>query len=101
MESLARMKSKLTQLKGPQVPAAIPLLGDAVGSRDEGRVITEMLFKDLTSHSLMPAQWVPQAPLLTNLRAPEYSYRIWLVLKRLLNMLLGATARILKTSDSL
>lgn len=74
-------KSKLTQLKGPPTPAAIPLLGDPVESRDEGRVINEMLFKDLTWHSLMPVMWVPQAPFLDNLRAPVYLFqnRIWLV----------------------
>lgn len=54
--------------KRPLAPAATPLLGDAVGSRDEERVINkEMLFKGLTSHSLMRFLSVPQAALLDNL----------------------------------
>ena len=62
-----RIKSKLTQLKGP-----IPLWGSVVGSKDEGRMINEILFKDLTSHSLMATQWVPQASILDNQRPPVY-----------------------------
>ena len=46
--------------KGPPGSAARTLLGDAV-CRDQGRVITEMFFKDLILHLLMPAQWVPKA----------------------------------------
>lgn len=46
----------IVNTKGPLVPAATPLLGDAVGSRGEGRVINkEILFKDLTSYSLTPS----------------------------------------------
>lgn len=66
--------------KRPPILAAISLLGDAVRSRDEGRVINKMLFKDLTSHSLMAAQWVPQVPSLDNARAPVW-FKNWLVLK--------------------
>lgn len=43
-----RIKIKVDAPKGPPTPAAIPLLGETVGSRDEGRVINEMLFKELT-----------------------------------------------------
>lgn len=41
---------KVQAPKGLSAPAAIPLLGGVLSSRDEGRVIDEMLFKrpDLT-----------------------------------------------------
>lgn len=58
------------KVKGPFVS----LLGAAVGSSDEGRPINEMLFKDLTSHSLMPAMWVRQHLLRDNLRAAGFSF---------------------------
>lgn len=58
--------------KGLSAPAAIPLLGRVLSSRDEGRVIDEMLFKDLTSHLMMPSMWVLQPPPVDNLRVPVY-----------------------------
>lgn len=85
-----RIKIKADTTKGPLATAAIPLWGCVVGSQDEGRVINEMLFKDLTSHSLMAARWTISLDIL---RLVVYSSRnrIWLVLKRLLNAVLDSS----------
>lgn len=58
---LAVDEIQVAAAKGPPGSAARTLLGDAV-CRDQGREMTEIFFKDLILHLLMPAaHWVPKA----------------------------------------
>lgn len=52
------------------------LLVEAVRGSEEGRVINEMLFNDLTSHLLMPSMWVLNAPSADHLKALSTSFKI-------------------------